>query len=178
MCLPSVVFPVYLSVWPSMLCLHFCTKSVWHRQRAGQGKCWRQRASRDNSYYNREAEDEHCIVLVMLSLDWDLGQHDLDLKQSYNQSLDSSLTTRQEILAVLFTGEECIKCWIKSRYMVTFLQLVLQKPTEANRALVISPRLQTGHWILGDEWDCEQQSASSSARALSRCHWDWHPCKS
>lgn len=42
----------------------------------------------------------------MLPLDWDLGQHDLDLKQSYNQRLDSSPTARQERLAVLFTGEE------------------------------------------------------------------------
>lgn len=33
-----------------------------------KGKCLRQRASRNNSYYNREAEDEYCILLVMLPL--------------------------------------------------------------------------------------------------------------
>lgn len=166
--------PFVFSGRPSMLCLHFCTENVWHWQRAGQGKCWRQRASRDSSYYNREAEDEHCMLLVMLPLAWDTGHHDLDWKQNHDQSLDSSPTTGQEILAGLFIGEDFTGFSHQLNVHGDFFKFKTPTSNQGRRSqaatalrLIEDPWRWMGHW-----------AASSSARALSCCHWDWHPCKS
>lgn len=91
-----------------LFCLHFLHWECVAVTESVQGEHRGQRASRDSNDYNREAEDEHCTVLVMLPLGWDTGHHDLDVKHSYNQNFDSSPITSQEMF-VMFIAHEFIE---------------------------------------------------------------------
>lgn len=82
----------------------------------------------------------------MLPLAWDMGHHDLDWKQNHDQSLDSSPTTRQEILAGSFIGED-------------FIGFSYQLNVHISYYSKLQPRRSVPgcNWLrtLGDEWDIE-----------------------
>lgn len=158
-------FQSKLSMQDSPVCLHICTENVLHWHRIWSRKVLKAKSQQGQQLLQQGGRG---WTLVMLPLDWDLGQHDLDRKQSYNQSLDSSPAARQERSLILLSNPNG-----------DLLPLLLQKLPKADRALLLLPGVELDTGWDGGFWEMKQtSSASDSARALSCCHWDWHPCKS